>query len=101
MSSELNNPSLSASKRAEEISQYLFNNESFEEWSALYSVNTFSTYFMTVAFLGLLANGSQDKPGFTSNVINITSISGLIKLAQRHVRNRFSPLVRLADSIMT
>ncbi|KAG8214446.1 hypothetical protein J3R82DRAFT_9469 [Butyriboletus roseoflavus] len=83
-SDELNTPSPTAPKKAEEISQYLFNNESFEEWSALYSVNTFSIYFMTVAFLELLDKGSQDIPGFTSNVINITSVSGLIKVAQRH-----------------
>lgn len=85
MSSEFNQPSPTAPKKAEEVSQYLFNNESFEEWSALYSINTFSIYFTTVAFLELLDKGSQDKPGFTSNVINITSISGLMKLAQRHV----------------
>ncbi|KAH0831903.1 hypothetical protein J3R83DRAFT_12785 [Lanmaoa asiatica] len=84
VSSELNKPSPTAPKKAEEISQYLFNNESFEEWSALFSVNTFSIYFVTVAFLELLDKGSQDTPGFTSNVINITSISGLIKVAQRH-----------------
>ncbi|KAN0087423.1 hypothetical protein V8E55_006044 [Tylopilus felleus] len=84
MSDELNKPSPTAPKKAEELSQYLFNSESFEEWSSLYSVNTFSIYFMTVAFLELLDKGSQDKPGFTSSVINITSVSGLIKVAQRH-----------------
>jgi len=83
-SPELNKPSPTAPKKAEEIGQYLFNNETFEEWSSLFSVNTFSVYFMTVAFLELLEKGSQDKPGFTSNVINITSISGLVKIAQRH-----------------
>lgn len=88
MSDELNKPSPTAPKKAEELSQYLFNSESFEEWSSLYSVNTFSIYFMTVAFLELLDKGSQDKPGFTSSVINITSVSGLIKVAQRHVRSR-------------
>ncbi|KAF9242555.1 hypothetical protein BU15DRAFT_86757 [Melanogaster broomeanus] len=84
VSPELNNPSPTAPKKADELSQYLFAQESFEQWSSLYSVNTFSVYFMTVAFLDLLDKGSQDKPGFTSNVINITSISGLVKVAQRH-----------------
>ncbi|KAH7885376.1 hypothetical protein F5I97DRAFT_2032967 [Phlebopus sp. FC_14] len=84
LSPELNEPSTTAPKKADELSQYLFAQESFEEWSGLYAVNTFSIYFVTVAFLGLLDKGSQDKPGFTSNVINITSISGLMKLAQRH-----------------
>ncbi|KIJ64490.1 hypothetical protein HYDPIDRAFT_28431 [Hydnomerulius pinastri MD-312] len=84
LSPELNKPSTTAPKKAAELSQYLFAQESFEEWSGLYAVNTFSIYFVTVAFLDLLDKGSQDKPGFTSSVINITSISGLIKVAQRH-----------------
>jgi NAD(P)-dependent dehydrogenase (short-subunit alcohol dehydrogenase family) len=81
----LNNPSPTAHKEAGPLSEYLFNNESFEEWSSLYAINTFSIYFTTVAFLDLLDKGSKDKEGFSSSVINITSISGLIKVAQRHV----------------
>ena len=100
LSPELNKPSPTAAKKAEEIGQYLFHSESFEEWSSLFSVNTFSVYFMTVAFLELLDKGSQDKPGFTSNVINITSISGLMKVAQRHVRKTFLSLAGLADAII-
>jgi len=34
--------------------------------------------------LGLLDKGSRDVEGFSSSVINVTSISGLIKLAQEH-----------------
>ncbi|KAI6122459.1 hypothetical protein EDD16DRAFT_1780708 [Pisolithus croceorrhizus] len=83
-SSELNKPTPTSQKNADELGKYLFANESFEEWSSLYAINTFSTYFVTVAFLGLLEKGSHDRPGFSSSVINVTSISGLIKLAQRH-----------------
>jgi NAD(P)-dependent dehydrogenase (short-subunit alcohol dehydrogenase family) len=90
-SPELNQPSPTAQKEAGPLSEYLFNNESFEEWSSLYAINTFSIYFVTVAFLDLLDKGSKnhDKEGFSSSVINITSISGLIKVAQRHV-SKFS-----------
>jgi len=42
---------------------------------------------VTTAFLGLLAKGSQDVDGYWSSVINITSISGIIKVAQNHVRH--------------
>ena len=45
---------------------------------------------MTTAFLGLLAKGSEDTQGYWSSVINITSISGITKLAQNHVRLMFS-----------
>jgi len=40
---------------------------------------------MTTAFLGLLDKGSRDVEGYTSSVVNITSISGILKIAQRHV----------------
>ncbi|KAH7922024.1 NAD(P)-binding protein [Leucogyrophana mollusca] len=84
LSNFLNEPSPSAQKEASSLGPALFAQESFEEWSNLYAVNTFSIYFVTVAFLDLLDKGSKDREGYTSNVINITSISGLIKLAQRH-----------------
>jgi NAD(P)-dependent dehydrogenase (short-subunit alcohol dehydrogenase family) len=74
-------------KDAETLGMALFNNESFEAWGSLYSINTFSIFFVTNAFLGLLDKGSQEpnRPNYISTVINITSISGLIKLAQDHV----------------
>ncbi|TFK73609.1 short-chain dehydrogenase [Pluteus cervinus] len=80
----LGNPNAPERKDAETLGQALFNNESFEAWSSLYSVNTFSIFFVTTAFLGLLDKGSRDIAGYQSSVINITSISGLIKLAQEH-----------------
>jgi NAD(P)-dependent dehydrogenase (short-subunit alcohol dehydrogenase family) len=40
---------------------------------------------MTTAFLGLLDKGSRNFEGYTSSVVNITSISGILKIAQRHV----------------
>lgn len=63
----------------------LFNNESFESWGDLYKINTSAIFFVTTAFLGLLSKGSEDQAGFSSVVINITSISGIMKLAQDHV----------------
>jgi len=71
-------------RNAESLGQALFDSESFESWADLYHINTFSIFFMTVAFLGLLERGSEDMPDWTSTVINITSISGLIKVAQEH-----------------
>lgn len=73
-------------KDPESLGNALFQNESFEEWGSLYTINTFSIFFVTTAFLGLLAKGSADREGFTASVVNITSISGVIKLAQDHVR---------------
>jgi NAD(P)-dependent dehydrogenase (short-subunit alcohol dehydrogenase family) len=72
-------------KDAESLGQALFNNETPQQWADLYAINTFSIFFVTTAFLGLLDKGSHDSEGFSSSVINITSISGIIKLAQEHV----------------
>ncbi|KAJ7645568.1 hypothetical protein DFH06DRAFT_1211744 [Mycena polygramma] len=82
----LGDPSAPELKDAESLGQALFNNETPKEWSDLYMINTFSTFFVTTAFLGLLDKGTRESqtPGFTSSVINITSISGIIKLAQEH-----------------
>lgn len=80
----LGNPSAPELKDAETLGQALFNNETFGQWSDLYMINTFSVFFVTTAFLGLLDKGSKESEGYSSVVINITSISGVIKLAQEH-----------------
>ncbi|KAI0263960.1 short-chain dehydrogenase [Gloeopeniophorella convolvens] len=80
----LNDPQAPENKDAETLGNALFNDDGPEAWSALYTINTFSIYYTTTAFLGLLAKGSQDVAGHTSSVVNITSISGILKIAQRH-----------------
>lgn len=83
----LDDPSAPERKDAATLGQALFDNESFEAWADLYKINTFSIFFVTNAFLGLLDKGSRETEGQSSSVINITSISGVTKLAQRHVRS--------------
>ncbi|EIW79737.1 short-chain dehydrogenase [Coniophora puteana RWD-64-598 SS2] len=84
----LNQPTPRAQHSASFLGPALFAAESFEEWSYVYSINTFSLYFVTVAFLDLLDKGTKDLEArgqlHSASVINITSISGQIKLAQRH-----------------
>ncbi|OCH86887.1 short-chain dehydrogenase [Obba rivulosa] len=80
----LEHPESPERKDPETLGRALFNNESFEAWSDLYSINTFSIFFVTTAFLGLLAKGSEELPGYNASVVNITSISGVNKLAQNH-----------------
>jgi len=80
----LGNPAAPECKDAETLGQALFDNETPQQWADLYAINTFSVFFVTAAFLGLLDMGSRDVVGFASTVINITSISGVIKLAQEH-----------------
>ncbi|KAF9481171.1 short-chain dehydrogenase [Pholiota conissans] len=79
-----NDPNAPERKDAEALGTALFNNETFEGWANLYSINAASIFFVTTAFTGLLAKGSSDIEGYWSAVVNITSISGLIKVAQDH-----------------
>ena len=85
----LNDKEAPENKTAESLGTALFNCQSFESWSSHFSINLASIFFVTTAFLGLLAKGSEDTQGYWSSVINITSISGIIKLAQNHVRLMF------------
>lgn len=80
----LNNPQAPENANAETIGNALFNDDGPDAWTALYKINTFSIYYMTTAFLGLLDKGSRDVEGYTSSVVNITSISGILKIAQGH-----------------
>lgn len=83
VSSFMDNPDAPECRDAESLGLGLFN-ESLEGWGDLYAINTFSVFFVTTAFLGLLAKGSEDVKDYWSSVINITSISGHIKIAQNH-----------------
>jgi len=80
----LNNPQAPENANAETLGSALFDDGGPDAWSALYNINTFSIYYMTSAFLGLLDKGGRDTEGYTSSVVNITSISGILKIAQRH-----------------
>ncbi|KAK0487326.1 short-chain dehydrogenase, partial [Armillaria novae-zelandiae] len=60
-------------KDAETLGQALFN-EVEEGWADVFAINVYSIYFVTMAFLGLLDKGMKDQPGYTSSVINMTSI---------------------------
>lgn len=75
---------------AQQYADTHLSNESFEQWDHLLRINTSAVFFATMTFLPLLAEGnkhpipSQANQGWTSSVINITSISGLVKSAQNH-----------------
>ncbi|GAB1522098.1 Splicing factor [Rhizoctonia solani] len=82
------NPDAPERKDTETLGTALFRNESFEEWSDLFSVNVSSIFFVSTAFLGLLENASKTREtetgGWSSSIINITSVSGRMKQSQDH-----------------
>ncbi|QPG96909.1 hypothetical protein C2857_005470 [Epichloe festucae Fl1] len=71
-------------KSAKALQSTLFNDSSFDTWTDLYRTNVAAVYFTTAAFLPLLQVSSEQHQGWSGTVINITSISGLVKTAQRH-----------------
>lgn len=50
-----------------------------ESWADTFKTNVTSIYYMSMTFLPLLAKGREVTPGYTSSVVNITSISGVMK----------------------
>lgn len=56
----------------------------FKEWEDVYRTNVSQLFFMTTAFLPLLFKGSEIAHGWSSTVLNISSISGIVKTAQHH-----------------
>ncbi|MCJ1310255.1 hypothetical protein MMC25_003917 [Agyrium rufum] len=73
-------------KSAEEMSQNLFHNDdsTFEDWVDTYRTNVPQIFFMTTAFLPLLNAATEQQHGYSGCVINICSISGIVKTAQHH-----------------
>ncbi|KAI1851233.1 hypothetical protein JX265_001650 [Neoarthrinium moseri] len=71
---------------AEEMKKNLFDTESaqFSDWTETYNTNVAQIYFMTAAFLPLLQKSTERHPGWSATVINISSISGMVKSAQHH-----------------
>ncbi|KAG6015914.1 hypothetical protein E4U43_004576 [Claviceps pusilla] len=71
-------------KTAKELQSTWFDDSSFETWIDLYRTNVAAVYFTTAAFLPLLQASSELYRGWSGTVINITSVSGLVKTAQHH-----------------
>jgi len=69
-----------------ELGLALFNSAGFDDWGNLFNINVSSIYFVTTAFLGLLSvsGNSKQNAGGSASVLNISSISGSIKVAQNH-----------------
>ncbi|KAJ5496598.1 Glucose/ribitol dehydrogenase [Penicillium fimorum] len=56
----------------------------FDEWDSVFRTNVSQIFFMTTAFLPLLQRGSEIEHGWSSTVLNTTSISGIVKVSQHH-----------------
>ncbi|KAI5827751.1 NAD(P)-binding protein [Schizophyllum commune Tattone D] len=55
-----------------------------DEWASHFKLNAYSSVFVTSAFVGLLAKGSERHGAWTASAMTITSMCGSSKLAQDH-----------------
>ncbi|CAK4032353.1 nadph-dependent oxidoreductase [Lecanosticta acicola] len=60
------------------ISEHFLQSEE-QGWTSTFQTNVMGQYFTSMALLPLLAKGNQRTPGYTSSVVNVSSISGAMK----------------------
>ncbi|KAM0705724.1 hypothetical protein Q7P35_007084 [Cladosporium inversicolor] len=63
---------------ADAISKHFLRSED-SQWAETFKTNVTGQYFMAMAMLPLLAKGRDVTPGYTSQVVNVSSISGQMK----------------------
>ncbi|ELU35958.1 hypothetical protein AG1IA_10012 [Rhizoctonia solani AG-1 IA] len=80
-----NDPSASENKTPETLGNALFDNEKVEDWMGLYGNNVASIFFVTTAFLGLLSKASETRGAWSAGVINISSMSGQLRISENKV----------------
>ncbi|EOR03509.1 hypothetical protein E3P77_03936 [Wallemia ichthyophaga] len=86
----VNNSGIAGSKvnfstnSVEELSNNLFNSDTFENWEEVMRTNVSSAYFVSAAFLPLLNKSSETQKGWSATILNVTSISGSVKITQHH-----------------
>jgi len=78
------NPSAPECKDTATLGRALFDSESMDAWANLYAVNVAPLFFVSSACLGLLEKATKETPGYTAVIINVTSISGIMKQSQNH-----------------
>ncbi|CAL8582684.1 hypothetical protein XPA_008335 [Xanthoria parietina] len=66
------------STSAQSIAEHMMRSEP-EQWAETFNTNITAQYFMTAAFLPLLAKGREVTPGYSTSVVNVASISGVMK----------------------
>ena len=63
---------------ADDISKHMLRSE-MSQWAETFETNVTSQFFISAAFIPLLAKGTESTPGYSSCITNVSSISGLMK----------------------
>ncbi|UNI22198.1 hypothetical protein JDV02_008109 [Purpureocillium takamizusanense] len=75
-----------ANESADDVRRSLFeaSHSTFDDWNATYNTNVTSGFFVTAAFAPQLQRAGERRVGWSAAVVNVSSVSGLIKHSQRH-----------------
>ncbi|KAK2691337.1 hypothetical protein QWA68_008779 [Fusarium oxysporum] len=63
---------------AKALSEHFLKTEP-QQWADTLKTNVTGPYYMSMAFLPLLAKGRETTPGYSSQIVNVSSISGAMK----------------------
>ncbi|KAJ5166717.1 uncharacterized protein N7482_005498 [Penicillium canariense] len=88
----INNAGISSSSHTtehtdpHELREALFDSPAADpqEWESVFRTNVSQLFLTSTAFLPLLQRGSTEQPGWSSTILNISSISGIVKVSQHH-----------------
>jgi len=74
------------SSGADDMASTLFRSDSstFDDWTSTYRTNVAALFYVAARALPLLQKSSDARPGWSGTMINISSISGMIKKSQHH-----------------
>jgi len=68
----------------EKLSENLMKQD-FSDWNSVFETNVSAIYFVSAAFLPLLAASSGKLRNLLPRIVNVTSISGITKVSQNHL----------------
>lgn len=68
----------------EGLRKKLLDPTSVEEWTDSYATNVVGPFLMTTGFLPLLQKATEHQYGYSGCVVNISSISGQVRISQGH-----------------
>ena len=65
-------------KNPQALSEHLLRSDA-NAWAETFETNVTAQYFMSAAFIPLLATATKTSPGYSASITNVSSISGLMK----------------------
>ncbi|KAI8934654.1 hypothetical protein NX059_008344 [Plenodomus lindquistii] len=69
---------------AEKLKSEFYDTTSEKEWLDVYQTNVVAPFLMSMAFLPLINKSTEANKGYSGTIVNISSISGHIRISQGH-----------------